>query len=128
MKVRNVIRGGAVVAASAALASLGTGMGLTSAFDSVARPSPQEIINPGGGCSFADAAYPHPSKHNPGNIRAGWKVVCNSEQDSIGVTVYIWKKVSNLFYSEYLPVGEGGGTSYRTATTRQWSALYNCSG
>ncbi|KJE75291.1 hypothetical protein FEAC_29880 [Ferrimicrobium acidiphilum DSM 19497] len=34
MKVRNVIRGGAVVAASAALVSVGGGMGLTAAHSS----------------------------------------------------------------------------------------------
>ncbi|WP_298334326.1 hypothetical protein [Ferrimicrobium sp.] len=49
MKVRNMVRGGAVVALSLGLASLGTGIGLTANESPVVQAQPGETVGGGGG-------------------------------------------------------------------------------
>lgn len=77
MKVGSIVRGVSVLAASAMLASVGSGMSSTaySMAGSSALLSeisqPQIVINPGGSCIFQNADWPHASGHNPGNVKAG---------------------------------------------------------
>ena len=123
-----------VLTAGAMLASVGSGMSSTAysmAASSAVLPDvsqPNIVINPGGSCDFQNADWPHASRHNPGNVKAGWGVACSTQQSSITLTVSIWEKFSNTIESFYLDVASSSKTYSNISSIRQQIVLYACGG
>jgi hypothetical protein len=90
--------------------------------------TPQTIINPGGSCVFQNADYPHPSTHNRGKVKGGWGVTCSATQGFITLSITLWERFSNGFYTFYLNVANLTKTYTNVSSVKQQFVTYNCAG
>ncbi|KJE75667.1 hypothetical protein [Ferrimicrobium acidiphilum] len=80
MKVRNMVQGGAIVALSLGLASLGTGMGLTAKKSTTTTAQPGLLVGGSGGGATGSTSF------SPSYVYEVYQTMQGS-QESIGITL-----------------------------------------